>query len=98
MNIPRRSVGLMPYHRRCDGFCALERREEYESYRAILTILGWVVGLGLNLAQMAGLLVGVQNVFQVRIGILRTSRWHCLTFFFGFADDPSNTNHALETQ
>ena len=78
MNNERRSVGQMPYRRRQDGLCAMERREEVKLWTLIISLLTVLVAAAANPALqgiVAGGLVLVGGLIA-RANAMRTMVWN----------------------
>ena len=78
MNNERRSIGQMPYRRRQDGLCGMERREELQLWTMIISILTVLAAAAnnplLNHVVAGGLVLVGAMIAQATA--LRTMAWN----------------------
>lgn len=71
----RRSIGQMPYLRRQDGLCSLERREEHKIWVSVVTILAAAAAMGGANPAAAAALGAIAGVLMLRALAMRALVW-----------------------
>ena len=77
MNNERRSIGQMPYRRRHDGLCGMERREELQLWKLIISVLTVLGAAAMNPA-LQGIVAGgllLAATLIARANAMRTAVW-----------------------